>query len=215
MLKSSPYKLAVLAIAIAAFSVVLLAGETRADEARAGETKAGEATDQVKMGIESVLNILRDPALKGDEKIPERRVKLRQAIGEQFDFNEMSRRSLARQWKNRSAEERTEFVDLFSVLMEKNYVGKIEAYTDEVIKYKKEDIDDDFANVKTIVVMKRRKEIAINYRLHKVAGKWRVYDVVVKGVSLINTYRQQFRSIIKRTSYDELVKILRRKKNEG
>ncbi|MDP7504454.1 MAG: ABC transporter substrate-binding protein, partial [Nitrospinota bacterium] len=46
-------------------------------------------------------------------------------------------------------------------------------------------------------------------------GKWRVYDVVVKGVSLINTYRQQFRSIIKRTSYDELVKILRRKKNEG
>jgi phospholipid transport system substrate-binding protein len=63
--------------------------------------------------------------------------------------------------------------------------------------------------------MKRKKEIAINYRLHKVAGKWRVYDVVVKGVSLINTYRQQFRSIIKRTSYDELVKILRRKKNEG
>jgi phospholipid transport system substrate-binding protein len=205
MLKSSSHRLAARAIAIAAFSVVLLASET----------KAGEATNQVKMGIESVLNILRDPALKGDEKISERRVKLRQAIGEQFDFNEMSRRSLARQWKNRSTEERIEFVDLFSVLMEKNYVGKIEAYTDEIIKYKKEDVDDDFASVKTIVVMKRKKEIAINYRLHKVAGKWRVYDVVVKGVSLINTYRQQFRSIIKRSSYDGLVKILRRKKNEG
>ncbi len=205
MLKSSFYKLAACTIPIAAFFVLLLASEIR----------AGEATDQVKMGIESILNILRDPALKGDEKISERRIKLRKAIGEQFDFNEMSRRSLARQWKSRSVEERIEFVDLFSGLMEKNYVGRIEAYTDEVIMYKKEEIDEDFASVKTVIVTKRKQEISINYRLHMVAGKWRVYDVVVKGISLINTYRQQFRSIIKKSSYDGLVKILRRKRDGG
>ncbi len=205
MLKSSFYRLAACTIPIAGFFVLLLASEIR----------AGEATDQVKMGIESILNILRDPALKGDEKISERRIKLRKAIGEQFDFNEMSRRSLARQWKSRSVEERIEFVDLFSGLMEKNYVGRIEAYTDEVIMYKKEEIDEDFASVKTVIVTKRKQEISINYRLHMVAGKWRVYDVVVKGVSLINTYRQQFRSIIKKSSYDGLVKILRRKRDGG
>ena len=81
--------------------------------------------------------------------------------------------------------------------------------------YKKEEIDEDFASVKTIIVTKRKQEISINYRLHMVAGKWRVYDVVVNGVSLINTYRQQFRSIIKKSSYDGLVKILRRKRDEG
>ncbi len=205
MLKSSFHKLAACTIPIAAFFVLLLASEIR----------AGEATDQVKMGIESILNILRDPALKGDEKISERRIKLRKALGEQFDFNEMSRRSLARQWKSRSVEERIEFVDLFSGLMEKNYVGRIEAYTDEVIMYKKEEIDEDFASVKTVIVTKRKQEIPINYRLHMVAGKWRVYDVVVKGISLINTYRQQFRSIIKKSSYDGLVKILRRKRDGG
>ena len=144
-----------------------------------------------------------------------RRAKLRSAIEKQFDFKEMSRRSLARQWRKRTPKERIEFVDLFSGLMEKNYVGKIESYTDEVIRYTKEEIDEEFAKVRTVIVTKRKQKISITYRLHKVDGKWRVYDVAVKGISLINTYRQQFRSIIRRSSYAELVKILRRKRDEG
>jgi phospholipid transport system substrate-binding protein len=99
--------------------------------------------------------------------------------------------------------------------MEKNYIGKIETYTDEVIRYTKEEIDEEYAKVKTVIVTKRKQEIPITYRLHKVDGVWRVYDVSVKGISLINTYRQQFRSIIRRSSYAELVKILRRKRDEG
>lgn len=200
-----PFRAATCAIAAAAISSALIIADVG----------AGEVTNQVKTGIESVLNILRDPNLKGDEKKPERRLKLRQAIGKQFDFNEMSRRSLARQWKRRSPEERIEFVDLFSGLMEKNYIGRIEGYTDETIKYIKEEIDEEYAKVNTLIVTKRKEKIPIAYRLHKVDGKWRVYDIVVRGVSLISTYRQQFRSVIRRSSYGELVKLLRRKRDEG
>jgi phospholipid transport system substrate-binding protein len=176
---------------------------------------AGEATNQVKAGINSVLNILRDPNLKNHDQKSSRRIRLRNAIGKQFDFNEMSQRSLAQQWRKRSSEERTEFIELFSILMEKSYIRKIESYTDEVVQYTKEKIDENFAQVETVIITKRKQEVPITYRLHKVNKKWWVYDVVVKGISLISTYRQQFRSIIRKSSYDGLVKILRRKKNEG
>ena len=176
---------------------------------------AGEATKQVKIGIEAVLDILRDPDLKDEERKSQRRVMLREAIQKQFDFTEMSKRSLARQWEKRSDEEKIEFIDLFSGLMERNYIGKIEVYTDEKIKYTKEEIDEEFATVKTIIVTRDKQEIPITYSLHNVKDKWRVYDVKVKGVSLINTYRQQFRSVIRKSSYGGLVKILRRKKAEG
>ena len=176
---------------------------------------AGEATKQVKIGIEAVLDILRDPDLKDEERKSQRRVMLREAIQKQFDFTEMSKRSLARQWKKRSDEEKIEFIDLFSGLMERNYIGKIEVYTDEKIKYTKEEIDEEFATVKTIIVTRDKQEIPITYSLHNVKDKWRVYDVKVKGVSLINPYRQQFRSVIRKSSYGGLVKILRRKKAEG
>lgn len=196
-------------------SIFILAALALCFTLAASGVTAGEATIRVKAGIDSVLKILRDPKLKMDGQKSVRRAKLRSAIEKQFDFKEMSRRSLARQWRKRTPEERIEFVDLFSGLMEKNYIGKIESYTDEVIRYTKEEIDEEYAKVRTVIVTKRKQEIPITYRLHKVDGVWRVYDVSVKGISLINTYRQQFRSIIRRHSYAELVKILRRKRDEG
>ena len=186
-----------------------------AGSALAGSARAGEPTIQVKAGIDSVLTILRNPALKGDGKKSERRLRLREAIGRQFDFAEMSRRSLARQWRKRTAEEKGEFIDLFSRLIEKTYIGKIEAYTDEKVQYTKEVSDKEFARVNTLIVTKRKQQIAIVYRLHMTEGKWRVYDVVVKGVSLVSTYRQQFRSIIRKSSYAGLVKILRKKRKKS
>ncbi len=181
----------------------------------AAPAAAGEPTQQLKSGINSVLDILRDTSLKGDAKKTERRSKLLQAIGKRFDFEEMARRSLARHWKKRNSKEREEFVVLFSGILGKSYIGKIESYTDEKIQYLKEKADDEFARVKTLIVTKRKQEIAITYRMHKVANKWMVYDVIVEGVSLVNTYRQQFRSFLRKSSYGGLVKKLREKQGEG
>lgn len=181
----------------------------------ASATQAGEPSEVVRKGIHGVLEILGQPELKAPEKKAERRNRMRKIIHQYFDFEEMSRRSLARAWRKRTLKEKAEFIELFSYFMERNYAGTLESYTNEKVVLGKETIDEEFAKVDTVIITTNQKEVDIVYRLHKVEGEWRVYDVVVEGVSLIKNYRDQFRSIIRRTSYANLVKILRAKRDEG
>ncbi len=176
---------------------------------------AGEPTDQIRSAVEMVLAILQEASLKGEEKKEERRAALRKTIARRFDFKEMAQRSLARAWKKRTPEERAEFTRLFSLLMEASYIGEIETYTDEVIRYTKENTDGDFTQVDSHVVTASSREIPIHYRMHKVNGEWKVYDVIIESVSLIRNFRQQFRRIIRKTSYEDLVKKLRAKAEKG
>ena len=177
--------------------------------------KAGEPSEVVRKGIHGVLEVLGQPDLKASEKKAERRNRIRKVIHRYFDFEEMSRRSLARAWRKRTPKEKVEFIGLFSYFMERNYAGTLESYTNEKVVLGKEAIDEEYAKVNTVIITTDKKEVAIVYRLHKVGGEWRVYDVVVEGVSLVKNYRDQFRSIIRRTSYANLVKILRAKRDEG
>lgn len=176
---------------------------------------AGEPSEVVRIGIHGVLDILSQSDLKAPEKKAERRDRMRKVIHRHFDFEEMSRRSLARAWRKRTPKERTEFIELFSYFMERNYASTLESYTNEKVVIGKETSDAEFAKVNTVIITTDKKEVDIIYRLHKVGGEWRVYDVVVEGVSLVKNYRDQFRSIIRRTSYANLVKILRAKRDEG
>ena len=177
--------------------------------------QAGEPSEVVRKGIHGVLEILGQPDLKAPEKKAERRNRMRKIIHQYFDFEEMSRRSLARAWRKRTPEERAEFIELFSYFMERNYATTLESYTNEKVVLGKENIDEEFAKVNTVIITTDKKEVDIIYRLHKMGGEWRVYDVVVEGVSLVKNYRDQFRSIIRRSSYANLVKILRAKRDEG
>ena len=174
---------------------------------------AGEATEQLRAGIRGVLEILREPDLKEPERKAERRSRIREIIHQYFDFEEMSRRSLARQWRKRTPEEKSEFILLFSRLMERNYADKLESYTDEKIVFGKEIGDPEFVKVNTKVILQDDREVSIAYRMHKVEDAWRVYDVLVEGISFLKNYREQFRSVIRRTSYANLVKILRAKRD--
>ena len=177
--------------------------------------RAREPSEVVRNGILGVLEILGQPDLKAPEKKTERRDRMRKIIHRYFDFEEMSRRSLARAWRKLTPEEKTEFIALFRYFMERNYANTLESYTNEKVIFGKETRDEEFARVNTVIITTEEKEVDIFYRLHKVGGEWRVYDVVVEGISLVKNYRDQFRSIIRRTSYANLVKILRAKRDEG
>ncbi|MBI5211971.1 MAG: ABC transporter substrate-binding protein, partial [Nitrospirae bacterium] len=96
---------------------------------------AGAPTDQVKQTIDKVLDILKNKELKRPEKTKERRTAIRKIVSERFDFEEMAKRSLGLHWRKRTPEERKEFVPLFADLIERSYIKKIEAYTDEKILY--------------------------------------------------------------------------------
>lgn len=174
----------------------------------------GAPTTQVKMTIDRVLETLKDDNLKKPSKTEERRLALRKIVGERFDFEEMSQRALALHWRSRTPHERKEFISLFSDLLERSYVNKIESYTDEKVLYTEESVDGNYAVVRTRIVTKRNVEVPIDYRLTAKNGVWRVYDVVIEGVSLVNNYRNQFNRIIRSQSYAELVKRLKDKQAE-
>ncbi|MFZ5996096.1 MAG: MlaC/ttg2D family ABC transporter substrate-binding protein [Nitrospirota bacterium] len=177
----------------------------------AAGASAGEPTDQVRQSVDKVLNILRNKELKRPERTQERRAAIRKIVDERFDFEDMAKRSLALHWRKRTPEEKKEFVMLYSDLLERAYIKKIENYTDEKVLYTGESVEGDYAVVRTKIVRKG-VETPIDYRLLRKNTQWEVYDVIIEGVSLVNNYRKQFNQIINSRSYEELVRRLKSKK---
>src|SRR5262249_22477144 len=182
--------------------------------AAAGSAAAGAPTDQMKGAIDRVVKVLEDPALKGPDRVLDRRRAVRKIAEEIFDFPEIARRSLARHWQPLTGKQPVQFASLFSDLLERSYISKIELYGGEKIAYVSERIDADNANVATRIITKNGTEVPIDYRLLKKGERWLVYDVNIEGVSLVSNYRTQFNKIIQTSSYNELVQKLRNKQEE-
>ena len=172
----------------------------------AGTAVAGEPTDQVRRSVDEVLKIV-----QSQPDGPARRTAVRQAANRLFDFEETAKRALGPHWQQRTPAEHEEFVRLFSDLLEAAYVGKIDLYQGEKITYVGETVDGDQATVKTRIVTKQGNEVPVDYRLSREKDGWRVYDVIIEGVSLVADYRTQFNKIIQTSSYDDLVKRMRAK----
>lgn len=171
---------------------------------------AGGATEAMKSTIDEVLRIVRDKDLKQPGRADERRQRLEQVVGDRFDYEEMSKRSLGAPWNTLSDKDRQEFVTLFKTLLTNSYADKIESYSGEGVQYINERMEKDYAEVRT-KVLTGKVEIPLDYRLLNKGTDWRVYDVVVDGVSLVNNYRGQFSKILRSSSYTELVDQLRKK----
>jgi phospholipid transport system substrate-binding protein len=193
-------------VALSVLLLVPLAGPDRA--------WAGAPTDQLRAQIDRAVKILEDPELKKDGRQKDRRTAVRQVANDIFDFSETAKRSLARHWTPRSQAERDEFVGLFSDLLERSYISKIELYGGEKIQYVGESIEGEGAVVRTKLLTKQGTEIPIDYRMLHKADKWLVYDVVIEGVSLISNYRTQFNKIITTSSFQELMKKMKTKQDE-
>jgi phospholipid transport system substrate-binding protein len=171
---------------------------------------AGSPTEAVKGTINEVVRILEDRELKRPERSEERRRLLEQVIGDRFNYPEMAKRSLGAQWRTLTDAERLEFVELFRNLLSRSYLGKIEGYSGEQVQYLGERLEGGYAEVRTRLVT-GKAEIPLDYRLLNSSSDWRVYDVVVDGVSLVNNYRSQFARILRSSSHADLVEQLRKK----
>jgi phospholipid transport system substrate-binding protein len=159
--------------------------------------------------------VLRDPALKPDSAKEFKKEKLRVVYEQMFDEVELSRRTLARNWNALNLAQRQEFVPLFRRVLEKAYIDKILAYTDEKVVFDKETmLAENQAEVQTRIITSS-KEIPIFYRVILKDSAWRVYDVVVEGVSLVQNYRTQFNEILAKNSLNDLLEILRKKVKES
>ncbi|HTN69780.1 MAG TPA: ABC transporter substrate-binding protein [Methylomirabilota bacterium] len=172
---------------------------------------AGVPTDQVRSTVDRVLEILKNPKPASPAAKQERRNRLRQVIYPRFDFAEMAQRSLGASWRRITPSEQQEFVQLFTQLLEESYINNIEAYNGDKILYSGETQEQDYAEVNTKIVTKQGEQIAVDYRLHKVDGDWKVYDVVIENISLVNNYRTQFSRLLVKSSFPELLDRIRDK----
>jgi phospholipid transport system substrate-binding protein len=170
---------------------------------------AGIPTDQVKTSVDQVLRIVEDPALKQESRASDRRAAIRKEAESLFDFAETGKRTLGQHWQSLSESQQREFVSLFTDLLERSYLARIEKYGGEQIVYEGDSIDGDLATVRTKFVTKQGTEVPVDYRLQRRGDRWLVYDVFVEGVSLVANYRAQFDRIMRTSSYQELARRLR------
>ena len=167
---------------------------------------AGEPTDQIRRSVDEVIKVA-----QSQPDGSSRRAEVRRIANQLFDFEETAKRALGPHWQQRTPAEREEFVKLFSDLLEAAYIGKIDLYQGEKITYASETVEGDQGTVKTVVVTKQGTEVPVDYRLLREKDGWRVYDVVVEGVSLVGNYRTQFNKVIQTSSYEDLVNRMRAK----
>jgi phospholipid transport system substrate-binding protein len=154
---------------------------------------------------------LRDPALKADSAKAAKEKKIWEILDNVFDYTELSKRTLAQNWKRFSPDQQKEFISLFGKLLGTVYMDRIIAYKDEKVVFGKvTQISDKTAEVQSEVT-RSSKSIPIHYRMILERGEWKVYDVVIEGVSLVQNYRTQFREILTNKSPEDLLKTLREK----
>ena len=172
---------------------------------------AGAPLDMVQANVNKVLDVLRDPNLKGESAKGAKKEKLEVIYEQMFDGVELSMRTMGGNWKKLNPAQQKEFTLLYRQILEKAYIDKILSYTDEKIIFPKESmLSNNQAEVQTKIVTSS-KEIPISYNVILKGGTWKVYDVVIENVSLVRNYRSQFNSILEKNTPDQLLEILRKK----
>ena len=169
---------------------------------------AGPPTDQLRDGVARVVKILRDPELKGLTKVNERSAAVNKVADEIFDFGETAKRSLGQHWAQRTPAEREEFVRLFTELLQRTYLSKVDQYNSEMT-FQDDAVNGDQAVVRSTLLLGKGNEMSLDYRMHHARDRWQVYDISIDGISLVANYRSQFNKIVRTESYETLVARLR------
>jgi len=172
---------------------------------------AGEPLEKLRKDVGEVLNVLKDPVRKAEFAKDIKSDKISPVYEKMFDDVELSKRALARNWNNLSVPQRQEFVKLFRQVLERAYGDKITSYKDEKVLFDRETmLSATVAEIQTRVVSSS-KEIPVNYMMIQKNGVWKVYDVVIENVSLVQNYRTQFSEILAKNTTEQLLEILRKK----
>ena len=178
----------------------------------------GPVTDSLKGTLDKIIDVLNDPSLKAPDKKNERKDILLKLIKERFDEEAFARRALGVHWKKRTKEEKQEFVEIFSDLLERTYLKKIDDYlakagnfSEKNILYLNETVKGRYVVIETKVVTNKDSEFPIHYLFKNKQGNWLAVDIAIEGVSLVKNYRAQFKEILASSSFKELIAKLKSK----
>ncbi len=191
---------------LAGVAIVVAASVARADDGSAPARRVVESTS------EQVLAVLRDKAVPVDRRLEE----LQQIAYQRFDFPTIGRLVLARGWNQLSPDQQKAFLEDFKRHLSLDYGRRIDSYTNQtvtVVGDRAEPNGD--ATVKTQVNGSGTNPVAVDYRLRKIDGEWRVIDIIVEGVSLVSSYRSQFQEIMASGGPTRLLQVLREKNEQA
>ena len=174
---------------------------------------AGVPTEEIRTAIDQGIEILKSAKLDSNKQRSQVINQLRDIVYTRFDFEEMAKRSLGSHWRRLNPQQQKEFVSAFTELLETTYADKIDLYEGQQVEYIGETIDKNYAEVNTRVIGKNRQSYTVDYKLHEIGGKWRIYDVIAENISLVNNYRSQFNRVVVNSSFEELIKRIRQKSN--
>lgn len=198
-----------LAAFIAALSIALIGASTPAF--------AGEATDELKRTDRQLRRLIRQKNRAKGAAVERYQQKITARVNAFLDFEDLARQALKKHWTKRTEAEQKEFVQLLRDLIERNYVKQLNKNLDYKVQYRDELRKGDRAKVTTAVKVTRNNrpaEVVIEYKMKKENGRWLVYDVITDDVSIVRNYRSQFNRIIRKNSYEHLVKKMRSKLQE-
>jgi phospholipid transport system substrate-binding protein len=183
--------------------VVLLA-------ARAAAAQAITPTETLRGPLDAALAILQDPRYRGGSEKEAQKEKLWELIRKVFDFEGITVLAVGPNWKRFSPEQKKEFVDVLTTKLGNNYLNKIQgSFNNEKVEYVSEEVlSPAKARVKTKII-REVDSIPVDYSVRTINGAWRIYDVVIEGVSLVANYRSQFNDILIKDSPDVLIERVR------
>jgi phospholipid transport system substrate-binding protein len=176
---------------------------------------AGEPTDRIKVASDKLIAIVFDNSLKTPEMKDKRDQMVTEIVDGLFNWEEFSRRALARNWNKQTDSEKKYFISLFKQLIQRTYMAKAGQYSGGKVVFLDEKIEGDYGNVSTQILTSAGTQIPVEYRVMKKDGVWWVYDVNIEGVSLVNNYRSQFNNILIKSSFEDLLNRLKENIEEG
>ncbi len=178
------------------------------------QVQANTALDTIKLRITQLFDVLRDPAFQGEAAEELKKKKIWSIFDKTFDYTEFSKRTLSRTWLKLKPDQREEFTELYKALLDRVYMSRILAYTDQQVIFENERaLAQNRVEVKSKIVAGSNRT-PIYFRMISKNDRWWVYDIVVEGISLVKNYRSQFKSILKRESIEGMFEILRKKVNK-
>lgn len=174
-----------------------------------GKAQADSPTAAVQSVVDSILAILRKPDFDMARDRPAISAEVRRA----FDATAMAQSVLSTNWRDATPEQQTEFRELLLQTIENTYIGRVQTYTNETVTFRNEQISGERASVDTAIVA-ASGQIPVVYKLRKRNDGWFVYDVEIENVSMVSTYRETYRSVVRNAGMDGLLEQMRSKSGQ-
>ena len=175
-------------------------------------SSADQPIEVLRKSIDQSISILNDPIYNDAGQKALQRQKLWEIFEQLFDFEEFSRRVLARNWRLFAPQQQAEFVELFGNFVNIYYLSRLQdKYNNETLTYIDQNLISDSRAVVNVEVLWKSQNISVEIKMLKRGGSWKVYDLSALGISAVSFYRSQFRAVLREKSPAHVLEILRDK----